>query len=216
MPPHYGERPDVAALHRAIGQYITAFSEVVVELRRGIGRFLHADEAGEPLWWHPPPQLAVLLDRMTAGPLGSGYFAMSGTVAELSDADRAVRDALLRIYSACVALRNNIAHADWDVGWADATSGEIVVPRAVKTRVSKDGPEPVALAIDASLIAEEALKLHVVTRSIRAFTESCLALRSGDSDARPAVALRIYESVPPAGQWVEPTGNRSADRPGGA
>ena len=54
--PPYHLRPDVMAIHRAIGGYVTAFSEVVSTMRRGIDRFFTPPDVTfrppTPCWRH--------------------------------------------------------------------------------------------------------------------------------------------------------------------
>jgi hypothetical protein len=70
----YYLRPDVMTIHRAIGGYITAFSEVVSTMRHGIDRFFTpAEVTFRPL----DPLLETLFAQMTADPIRGAFFAIS-------------------------------------------------------------------------------------------------------------------------------------------
>lgn len=200
MPYHL--RADVAAIHRSIGHFITAFAVLDRDLRLALANFFSGE--ADALAFDPEatgPLLDILLDRMTAGRLQSAFLAMSSAVAELDEADREVRDVLGSMLRFFVRLRNNIAHAYWDVGWEDAETGEPVLPSARVVRVSKDGPAPQVLdSMDADRIEREASRLHTVGRLVRIYVESCLALRAGDASARPSRRLRIASTGEPIGR----------------
>jgi hypothetical protein len=112
-----------------------------------------------------------------------------------------VRDVLGSMLRFFVRLRNNIAHAYWDVGWEDVETGEPVLPSARVVRISKDGPAPQVLdSMDADRIEREASRLHTVGRLVRIYVDSCLALRAGDAAARPSRRLRIVSTGEPIGR----------------
>ena len=76
---------------------------------------------------------------MTADPIRGAFFAISSEVGDLNDEDRSVRKALQTIVQYYIQLRNDIAHADWSVGWTVADTGELIQPSAHKAKVAKDG-----------------------------------------------------------------------------
>ena len=204
MPYHL--RADVAAIHRSIGHFVTAFAVLDRDLRLGIASFFSGE--ADSLAFDPHatgPLLDILFDRMTAGRLQTAYLAMSSAVADLDEADKEVRDVLGSMLRFFVQLRNSIAHAYWDVGWADAETGEPVLPSARVVRISKDGPSPRVLdSMSANRIEEEANRLHTVGRLVRIYAESCLDLRAGNAAARPSRALRIVETSEPIGRVLAP------------
>jgi hypothetical protein len=205
----YHLRGDVLAIHRAIGHFITAFASVDLSLRNGIARFFAAAENPDRGLDHfqmnaSTGLLDILLDRMTAGRLQSAFLIMSSAITDLDEEDREVRDVLGIMLRHFVELRNNIAHATWDVGWTDVETGEAVPPTARVVRVSKDGPRSALLdSLDAETIGREANGLHTLDRSVRAYAESCLHLRSGNEEQRPGIFLKVVQG--PIGRIVVPS-----------
>jgi hypothetical protein len=138
----YHLRPDVVEIHQAIGRYITVFSEVMATMRHGIGLFLGPTDAE----FRPPdPLLETLFAQMTADPIRAALFAISSQVSDLNDGDRSIRKALQTIVQHYIRLRNDIAHADWAVGWEVVDTGELIPPAASKIKLAKDGIEHTSL-----------------------------------------------------------------------
>jgi hypothetical protein len=196
----YHLRPDVIEIHRAIGGYITTYSELVAAMRYGIHQFLSPPDTDE--WHHPPnPLLDILFNQMTADPIRAAYFAISSHVGDLNDADRTVRNALQGLVQYYTSLRNDIAHADWSVGWALADSDEPVLPTAHKIKVSKDGISNIQLALTAEKIGKEINHLGMLTSLIRTWAEACRRRQQGDKSRRPSDLLEVYAS-PTVGKAV--------------
>jgi hypothetical protein len=200
----YHLRGDVVAIHRAIGHYITAFAVVDRSLRVGIAQFFADEGDGLVMEPHPTtPLLDILLDRMTTGRIQSAFLSMSSAIADLNADDKEVRDVLGGMLRHFVSLRNDIAHAYWDVGWADYETGDAVLPTAQVVRVSKEGPSRTVLeSLDAKLIGREATRLHTVDRVARTYADSCLQLRTGNTADRPSATLKILTTREPIGRVV--------------
>lgn len=192
-------RPDVVAIHRAIGGYITAFSEVVSTMRHGIDRFfIPADVT----FRQPDPLLETLFAQMTADPIRGAFFAISSQVGDLNDEDRAVRKALQTLVQYYIQLRNDIAHADWAVGWEDADTGEPDQPRAHRTKVGKDGIIHTALSITAEQIELEIGHLNQVRRMLSIWASECRKRQTGDMSSRPSDRLYVYKTSEAVGTAV--------------
>jgi hypothetical protein len=73
---------------------------------------------------------------------------------------RSIRKALQAIVQHYIRLRNDIAHADWAVGWEVADTGELVPPAASKFKLAKDGIEHTSLPFTAEQLRREIDHLH--------------------------------------------------------
>ena len=195
----YHLRPDVVEIHQAIGGYITAFSEVVATMRHGIDLFLTPPDVE----FRPPdPLLATLFAQMTADPIRAALFAISGQVGDLNDEDRSIRKALQTIVQHYIRLRNDIAHADWTVGWEVVDTGELLPPSASKVKVVRDGIEHTSLPFTAEQLRREAGHLHQVTSLLRMWINVCRKRQVGDLSTRPSDLLAVYKTSEDVGTAV--------------
>jgi hypothetical protein len=194
----YHLRPDVIEIHRAIGGFITAFSEVVARMRRQMELLISNAEGSTPAAQSAVlpgnPLLAILFDKMTADPIRAAYFAMASSVGDLNDADRSVRNALQGLVQYYIAMRNDIAHADWSVGWEVADSGDVVLPMAHKIRASKDGAEVARLPFTATSLGAEVVHLHYLAGLIGVFGDVCIERQLG-GEKRPSDLLVVYRAM---------------------
>ena len=197
--PGYHLRPDVVAIHRAIGGYITTFSEVVAVMHHGIDLFFAApDVTFRPL----DPLLETLFAQMTADPIRAAFFAISSQVADLNDEDRSIRKALQTIVQHYIQLRNDIAHADWTVGWTVADTGEVIQPTAQKIKVTKDGIASTSLPFTSEQIGREIDRLHQVKKLIQIWANTCRKRQVGDVSTRPSDLLYVYKTNEEVGTAV--------------
>jgi hypothetical protein len=195
----YHLRPDVVKIHLAIGNYITAFSQVVAVMRHGIDLFLTpADVEFRP----PDPLLETLFAQMTADPIRSALFAISSQVGDLNDPDRSIRKALQTIVQHYIQLRNDIAHADWTVGWVIADTNEVLQPTAHKIKVVRDGIEHTSLPLTSEQLEREVGHLHQLDRMLRIWIDVCRKRQRGDLSIRPSDLLYLYRTSETIGMAV--------------
>jgi hypothetical protein len=195
----YHLRPDVVEIHQVIGPYITVFSEVVATMRHGIGLFLGpADAELRP----PDPLLETLFAQITADPIRAALFAISSQVGDLNDEDRSIRKALQTIVQHYIRLRNDIAHADWAIGWEVADTGELVPPAASKIKLAKDGIERTSLPFTAEQLRREIDHLHQLDMLLRIWINVCRKRQVGDLSTRPSDLLYVYKTSEDVGRAV--------------
>jgi hypothetical protein len=195
----YHLRPDVVEIHQAIGGYVTVFSEVVAAMRHGIDLFLTPTDVE----FRPPdPLLETLFAQMTADPIRAALFAISSQVSDLDDDDRSIRKALQTIVQHYIRLRNDIAHADWTVGWEVVDTGELVPPAASKVKVAKDGIEYTSLPFTAEQLRREIDHLHQLARLLRIWINVCRKRQVGDLSTRPSDLLYVYKTSEDVGTAV--------------
>jgi hypothetical protein len=193
------QRPDVVEIHQAIGGYITAFSEVVAALRRGIDIFL---APADVMFRAPDPLLEILFAQMTADPIRAAFFAISSQVGDLNDDDRSVRKALQTMVQHYIRLRNDIAHADWSVGWEVADTGELVSPTAHRVKVAKDGIEHTSLPYTPEQLEREIGHLNYLRRALGIWARACRQRQVGDLSTRPSDLLSVYQTSEKVGTAV--------------
>jgi hypothetical protein len=195
----YHLRPDVVEIHQEIGRYITVFSEVVTTMRHGIGLFLGPTDAE----LRPSnPLLETLFAQMTADPIRAALFAISSQVSDLNDEDRSIRKTLQTIVQHYIRLRNDIAHADWAVGWEVVDTGELVPPAASKFKLAKDGIEHTSLPFTAEQLRREIDHLHQLNRLLRIWINVCRKRQVGDLSTRPSDLLYVYKTSEDVGRAV--------------
>jgi hypothetical protein len=195
----FHHRPDVIEVQRAIGGFITAFSEVVVSMRRGIESFLLP--AGQE--WMPGNAIPeILLAQMTADPIRAAFFAISNEVADLNDADRAVQRALQNLVQHYISLRNDIAHADWSVGWEDVETGEWVNPFARKVKITKAGLRTSRVPFDANDLHREVGHLYQLRRLLDVWGEVCRRRQVGNLDQCPSDLMNVFRTREAVGTAV--------------
>jgi hypothetical protein len=192
-------RSDVVEIHQAIGGYITAFSDVVAALRHGIDLFLAPVDVKFRV---PDPLLEILFAQMTADPIRAAFFAISSQVGDLNDDDRSVRKALQTIVQHYILLRNDIAHADWSVGWEVVDTGELVPPTAHKVKVAKDGIEHTSLPFTPKQLEREIGHLNYLRQALGIWIKACRQRQVGDLSTRPSDLLSVYPTTEKVGTAV--------------
>ncbi|MFF0709320.1 MULTISPECIES: hypothetical protein [Gordonia] len=133
----YHELPDVMQLHRAIGGYVTVFSELISTLRTAIHAFLAPVD--KPIVMGDD-RLDILLATMTAKPMSDAFFGLAMHVASLDADEQRILNALRRDVADQVAFRNDLLHSEWSVGWVDNETGEPVAASALRIKTVEKVP----------------------------------------------------------------------------
>jgi hypothetical protein len=187
--PGYHEDPKVIQLHRVIGGYIAIFSELISGMRYQMYRFL-AESEGNP--FSQSPLIEILFANMTARPLTDSFFAMCLEVAPLDEREIAIKRALQSWTQRHISIRNDIAHADWTIGWAVVDTNEPVPPTAAKTRMAGGRLVREQLPLDTSDIIQHINDLEHLKVATAAFGQSCDSMRTGH-DNRVSELLETYD-----------------------
>ncbi|MBH0110987.1 hypothetical protein I6E81_12490 [Salinibacterium sp. NG22] len=166
----YESYPEVQQLHRSIGGYTTNFSELISSMRNALETFLAPPDME---FVQPDPLLRILFVSMTAKPISDAFFAMTGSVAELDERGKAIRRTLRNSVSAQISFRNDIAHADWSLGWEIVDTGERVPDTAFKTKSIGGELQHVNLNMGTNTIIRNINLLQELTESVRLFGEVC-------------------------------------------
>ncbi|MEU1954967.1 hypothetical protein [Nocardia rhamnosiphila] len=195
----YGES-DVVDLHQAIGLYITAFSELIEGMRSQIYEYFDPPS----VTWRGGsyPLLDILFANMTANPIVESFFAMSTHVADLDEPDTRIRNALKRQVQAKVSFRNDLAHADWSVGWRRVGTDELV-PHSVRKIKTHDGvPRLSDLGLTANDIGCQIKELRELSRDVSLFGEVC-RFRQRRIQAHVSDILELMPLSPAGGVRVD-------------
>lgn len=174
----YHEQPDVVWLHRTIGGYITAFSELTAIMRVQINDYL------APVEQEYPPQnklLDVLFASMAAKPIADSFFSLSTAVGDLDESDAQIRRQLRRCVDQHIVFRNDIAHAEWSIGWENADTGEVAPPAAFRIKTMGGVPQISNVAITANGIATRINELNRLRRSVMLYGTVCRSRQRGDT-----------------------------------
>ncbi|OXR40305.1 hypothetical protein B7C42_07643 [Nocardia cerradoensis] len=165
-------------VYMAIGNYITRFSEVIHLMRQQIADYLAP--ASERFRTPVSPLLDALFDKMTAGPVVESYFAMSSQAANLDRDDTQIRSTLRKLMVAQVEFRNQIAHADWHVGWRYADTKEAIPFTVRKTKSSGLGyPVLTDLDLTPASICAEVCALQELFHTVMLFGSVCRMRQRG-------------------------------------
>ncbi|OBC00505.1 hypothetical protein A5785_19105 [Gordonia sp. 852002-50395_SCH5434458] len=124
-------------LHRAIGGYVTVFSELISTLRTAIHAFLAPVD--KPIVMGDD-RLDILLATMTAKPMSDAFFGLAMHVASLDADEQRILNALRRDVADQVAFRNDLLHSEWSVGWVDNETGEPVAASALRIKTVEKVP----------------------------------------------------------------------------
>ncbi|WHU49678.1 hypothetical protein QNM97_12180 [Gordonia sp. L191] len=178
-PTPYNELPDVMQLHRAIGGYVTVFSELISTMRTAIHALLAPVDERIVLG---DARLDILLATMTAKPMADAFFGLSIHVASLDDDEQRMLKALRRDVADQVAFRNDLLHAEWSVGWVDEDTGEPVAASALRIKTVDKVPRSTDLGITASDIYQAINKLQLIIRAVRTLGWSCRCMQRGLPD----------------------------------
>ena len=148
----YLDEPEVVELHRAIGAFTTTFSEMLANMRRATIAYFEEDDY--PVRGDRARLFDSIYATMTAKPISDSFFASSRVVAHFDAADEAILKTIRKTVSEQVEFRNDIAHADWSVGWQTHPEGEKLPPSAHKVRSVSGIPTHKNLGITMELFTE--------------------------------------------------------------
>lgn len=194
----YQGLPRVRFLHQALGGYFETYSIGLGTMRQGIESFLSPEAADAPHTRNP--LFDALFAGMTAKPLADAFFAMSGIAGALEDDDDLVVRATLRNrWADHTTFRNDLAHAEWQVGW-ETMEGEPLPPSSIRIKVRDGAPKLTNLGFDTNDIIARINDLHAVLDALRAYSRACVDRQRG----RSVEFADLFEIVPPANQ--EPRG----------
>ncbi|MEV6218616.1 hypothetical protein [Nocardia sp. NPDC051833] len=165
-------------VYMAIGNYITRFSEVIHLMRQQIADYLAP--TSERFRGPISPLLDMLFDKMTASPVVESYFAMSSQAANLDADDIQIRNTLRKLVVRQVEFRNQIAHADWHVGWRNADTNEAIPFQVRKTKSSGFGyPVLTDLDLTPDSICTEVCVLQELLHTVLLFGSVCRMRQRG-------------------------------------
>nr|WP_122975204.1 hypothetical protein [Mycolicibacterium komanii]CRL70331.1 hypothetical protein CPGR_01943 [Mycolicibacterium komanii] len=193
----YHERPEVKELHRVIGGYIDVFSGLMHTMRQAITDYLAPPDERYPLG---SPLLDVLFATMTANPIVDSFFGLSTLVGELDEAEIAVKNALRKSVNAHVSYRNDIAHADWSIGWEVADTSERVPDTAYKIKTKAGVPTMSDLGLSTGGIIAQINDLQQLKTLVRSFGAACRSRQRGDG--RVSDVLEAIPASPSGGTLV--------------
>ncbi|MBS2538250.1 hypothetical protein KGQ20_36415 [Catenulispora sp. NF23] len=173
------------AIYHYIGVYIVEFSSIVSLMRHFVSSFISPDAE-----YGGNPMLDSVFDKMTADPIRTSFFALCREYAHLEDEDERIRATLNAHVQRMTERRNEIAHADWHVGWVIADTDEVVPPTATKIHVAKDGIRREEV-FNANKLINLIVEIDILRKSLRHFGFTCLKRHSGDLSVQPSDILEI-------------------------
>lgn len=173
----YHELPRVREFHRALGGYVEIYSQGISAMRHGIEAFLAPEGERHP---RGNPLFHILFAGMTAKPISDAFFGMATVAAELAPSEVSIRNALRREWETQTSFRNDLAHAEWAVGWEDAETGEPVPPGSTRIKNVDGVPTLTNLSIDTNVIIGEINRLIPLVRKIQRFAWACRDRQSGE------------------------------------
>lgn len=172
LPRGYHDEPSTVQLHRAIGGYITIFSELVATMRHHISKFLEPNRDGAV---DNSQLLDILFSTMTANPITESFFAMASHIGELNESEVLVRNSLKRSVRKHVDFRNDLAHADWSIGWMRLDTSETVPASAHRIKSREGVPQYSNLNIQTNDIIYKINDLNGLRVHVKKFGSGCLA-----------------------------------------
>jgi len=185
----YHEDPEVIQLHRVIGGYITIFSQLISGMRQSMYRFLGEPDAAT----YPRNRLiGVLFNNMTARPITDSFFAMCLEIAEFNQQDLAIKRTLQSWTQRHISVRNDISHADWEIGWVFHETDEPVPPSATKTRMSGGRLVNEHLRLGAKDIVNHISDLEHLRIYVAEFGRACESIPT-DMPYHPSDILEVYD-----------------------
>jgi hypothetical protein len=113
-----------AEQHRAIGHYVAAFSTLISDMREGIEYALGSERPEAD-----PMVVKLALGEAFAGQITNSYFAICEQITDLDDEEKQVAIRLKKEVNDAIAMRNDFAHGDWNLG-----SSRFDDPRLVRTK----------------------------------------------------------------------------------
>jgi hypothetical protein len=181
-------------LFLVLGEFTVAFSELVSSMRESASLLLEEPSKGTDvdLALQRNHRLHTAFESLTADPIATIYFSLCGDVGDLDENDIAVLRALRRLVSEYVSVRNQIAHADWSVGWVDHETDEAVEPAAYKIRTSKLQTRYQKLTLTVDGIHECSGQMSYVSSLLRTYAAICRDRQCGKVTLRPSDKLVLH------------------------
>ncbi len=173
----YFSNPEVVEFHRAIGTFTASFSEMIAEMRHGVVTFLVPDDGRNQ---ETGRLFDVLFATMTAKPIVDSFFALAKAVGRLNEKDDAIVRAIRKTVSEQIAFRNDIAHADWNMGWETVDTAEPMVPSGRRIKTIAGIPQDQELGITLEKFSERIVVQDELTRSIRGVARLCGMRKQGE------------------------------------
>lgn len=172
----YQGLPRVAQLHQALGGYFETYSIGLATMRHAVEDFLSFPAMAR---FKRNPLFDVLFAGMTAKPLADAFFSMCTIAGSLNGSDLKIRNALRANWTDHTAFRNDLAHAEWNVGW-ETMDGKPVPPSAMRIKVRDGLPTLTNLAIDTNDIIHRINDLQRTNDLLRAFSGACQERQAGE------------------------------------
>lgn len=185
--PVFNHAVEAVVAQAAIGGYIAAFSHVPASMRDSMIEMIVGADAPDA----KASLMHTLLSKMTADPLRSAFFAMCFQVArDLNDEDRTILRILETETQYQIKLRNDVAHADWQVGIFHRTTEALLPTEARRMKVDrKTGAQHVVLPYTAEFLGHEAIRVFELAGCCRIAAQTC---RDEVPYVRPSAALEWF------------------------
>jgi len=132
--------------------------------------------------------------QMTVDPIRAALFAISSQVGDLNNEDRAVQKVLQGVVQYYTQIRNDVAHAEWLVGWELSDTDDQVPPTAYRIKVTKHGTEGRWLPTTPEQLERQAGHLHYLDNVFRTWINECRKRQVGDLSTRPSDHLYVYST----------------------
>lgn len=186
----FHDRPDVIDLHRALGGYVTVFSELMSTMRLAINAFFLPPDTVQT---GSDDRLDILLATMTAKPMSDAFFGLVHHLGKLDDDARRIARTLRSNVAGQIEFRNDLMHSEWSVGWADGDTGEPVPASARRIKAISKIPRTTDLSIAAVDIESAIDAIDTLVRAVRVLGWSARNQHSGRGP-RVTEALELVES----------------------
>lgn len=180
---------EAVGVQAGIGGYVAAFSQVPAQMRDCMIEMIVGPDAPAA----KTSLMHTLLSKMTADPLRSAFFAMCFQVAtDLHDEDRTILRILETETQFQIKLRNDVAHADWQVGIHHRTTGKLVPAEARRMKVDRQaGAQHVVLPFTAEFLGYEASRVFELATCCSVAAATCRDQVNGPY-LRPSDALEWF------------------------
>jgi len=183
-------------IYHMIGIYIAEFSGIIAILRHGIIAMI-LDESQRL----ERSRVDAVFEKMTADPIRTAFFSMSADLSELDVEDCKLRDIFNKTVQRLTERRNEIAHADWHIGWMDAHTREMIEPTATKIYASVKQGVSVKMVYDFKKLDNLVREVLIAQRVAVHFTEVCICRARGDL-SRKLTDLLMVESSEDYGKYL--------------
>jgi hypothetical protein len=174
------------AIYHEIGIFIVKFSEIVSMLRTGIVVCLGSDPFSVEF-----AEINAVFDKMTADPIRTAFFTLCGESASLDDEDCKIRDVMNMTIQRLAERRNEIAHADWSIGWVENETNKVVPPVAHKIHASVKKGLSNRQVFDPKRLHNLVWEALTAYEAIKHFVWICRDRVTGEGDARLRDKLEI-------------------------